>query len=102
MKYFVTGATGFIGGRVARQMLPAGHEGTTLARTPSQAHAMVAPACTSGAAFDAGRTPTGDCPNKAGLWTGRHQHHSRGVGDLSAREAPHDAQRHNVLLGVCG
>ena len=26
MKYFVTGATGFIGGRVARQLLAAGHE----------------------------------------------------------------------------
>ena len=32
MNYFVTGATGFIGGRVARQLLAAGHEVVTLAR----------------------------------------------------------------------
>jgi dihydroflavonol-4-reductase len=42
MKYFVTGATGFIGGRVARQLLAAGHEVSTLARTPSKAHELVA------------------------------------------------------------
>jgi nucleoside-diphosphate-sugar epimerase len=42
MNYFVTGATGFIGGRVARQLLAAGHEVITLARTPSAAQALVA------------------------------------------------------------
>jgi nucleoside-diphosphate-sugar epimerase len=42
MKYFVTGATGFIGGRVARQLLAAGHEVSMLARTPSAAHELVA------------------------------------------------------------
>jgi len=42
MKYFVTGATGFIGGRVARHLLAAGHEVVTLARTPSAAQALVA------------------------------------------------------------
>ena len=41
MKYFVTGATGFIGGRVARQLLAAGHEVITLARTPSRAQELV-------------------------------------------------------------
>jgi nucleoside-diphosphate-sugar epimerase len=41
MKYFVTGATGFIGGRVARQLLAAGHEVITLARTPSAAQDLV-------------------------------------------------------------
>lgn len=33
MKYFVTGTTGFIGGRVTRQLLAARHEVITLART---------------------------------------------------------------------
>lgn len=36
-KYFVTGATGFIGGHLARQLLQAGHQVITLARTPSKA-----------------------------------------------------------------
>jgi nucleoside-diphosphate-sugar epimerase len=41
MKYFVTGATGFIGGRVARQLLAAGHEVVALVRTPSAAQDLV-------------------------------------------------------------
>jgi len=32
MRYFVTGATGFIGGRIAQQLLAAGHEVTVLVR----------------------------------------------------------------------
>jgi nucleoside-diphosphate-sugar epimerase len=37
MKYFVTGATGFIGGDLARQLVKAGHEVVVLARTLSRA-----------------------------------------------------------------
>ena len=41
MKYFVTGATGFIGGRLARQLMSAGHEVATLARDPAKAQDLV-------------------------------------------------------------
>ncbi len=37
MKYFVTGATGFIGGRIARQLVEADHEVVALARNPARA-----------------------------------------------------------------
>jgi len=37
MEYFITGATGFIGGHVARQLLDDGHDVVALARTPSTA-----------------------------------------------------------------
>ncbi len=37
MKYFVTGATGFIGGCLLRQLLDAGHKVNALVRNPSQA-----------------------------------------------------------------
>ncbi len=37
MKYFVTGATGFIGGRVARQLVAAGHKVVAIARDPAKA-----------------------------------------------------------------
>jgi nucleoside-diphosphate-sugar epimerase len=37
MKYFVTGATGFIGGVVARQLREAGHEVVALVRNPAKA-----------------------------------------------------------------
>ena len=37
MEYFITGATGFVGGHVARQLLADGHEVVALARTPSTA-----------------------------------------------------------------
>lgn len=37
MKYFITGATGFIGGEVARQLRAAGHEVVALVRSPEKA-----------------------------------------------------------------
>lgn len=37
MRYVVTGATGFIGGHVARQLLADGHEVVALVRTPAKA-----------------------------------------------------------------
>jgi nucleoside-diphosphate-sugar epimerase len=43
MKYFVTGATGFIGGRVAQQLADAGHQVVALARSPEKAKALARP-----------------------------------------------------------
>lgn len=37
MKYFITGATGFIGGRLARQLREAGHEVIAIVRSPGKA-----------------------------------------------------------------
>lgn len=37
MKYFLTGATGFIGGRIAQQLVAAGHEVVALVRSKSNA-----------------------------------------------------------------
>ncbi len=42
MNYFVTGATGFIGGVVARQLREAGHEVVALVRNPRKASALSA------------------------------------------------------------
>jgi nucleoside-diphosphate-sugar epimerase len=41
MKFFVTGATGFIGGRVARQLIAQGHYVNTVARNPAAARDLV-------------------------------------------------------------
>jgi len=40
MRYFITGATGFIGGELARQLVAAGHHVVALVRTPSKATAL--------------------------------------------------------------
>ena len=40
MKYFLTGATGFIGGRLARQLVEAGHQVNAVVRDPAKASAL--------------------------------------------------------------
>ena len=42
MKYFVTGATGFIGGRLARTLIARGHQVNALVRTPAKAQDLAA------------------------------------------------------------
>lgn len=46
MKYFLTGATGFVGGRVAQQLLSAGHEVIALVRDPAKATHLAAAGAT--------------------------------------------------------
>jgi uncharacterized protein YbjT (DUF2867 family) len=37
MRYFITGATGFIGGKLARELVKRGHQVVTVARNPAKA-----------------------------------------------------------------
>ncbi len=46
MHYAITGATGFVGGAVARQLRAAGHDVTALARDPGRATALTDLGCT--------------------------------------------------------
>ena len=40
MKYFITGATGFIGGRLAQQLREAGHDVNAIVRNPAKAQSL--------------------------------------------------------------
>ncbi|GCE21314.1 hypothetical protein KDK_51140 [Dictyobacter kobayashii] len=40
MKYFVTGATGFVGSHVVRQLVAAGHEVVAVVRNPAKAQEL--------------------------------------------------------------
>jgi uncharacterized protein YbjT (DUF2867 family) len=40
LRYFVTGATGFLGGALARQLVEAGHHVVALVRSPEKADAL--------------------------------------------------------------
>src|SRR5438105_14999379 len=40
MKFFVTGATGFVGSHVARQLVEAGHQVVVIVRNPTKATAL--------------------------------------------------------------
>lgn len=42
MRYFVTGATGFIGGKLARELVKRGHQVVTVARNPAKAGDLAA------------------------------------------------------------
>ncbi|MDZ7269365.1 MAG: NAD-dependent epimerase/dehydratase family protein [candidate division KSB1 bacterium] len=58
MRYFLTGATGFIGGRLARALRAAGHEVVALVRNPGRAASLA----------EAGVTlASGDLTDKAGM-----------------------------------
>ncbi len=58
MRYFITGATGFIGGHVARQLVEAGHEVAALVRSPEKAGDLAALGV---------EVYTGDITDKAGM-----------------------------------
>ncbi|TLZ60777.1 MAG: NAD(P)-dependent oxidoreductase [Methanobacteriota archaeon] len=82
MRYFVTGATGFIGGHLVRQLIDAGHEVDIIARDPGKAGER---ATCSGSWRNSGsrractRAPSGSSATRRGwLWTSRTATTARG------------------------
>ena len=61
MKIFLTGATGYLGGSIARELTAAGHNVTGLARSATSAHMLQATRVVphSGSLADAGSLATG-------------------------------------------
>ena len=70
MRYFLTGATGFIGGRLAAQLRAADHEVVALVRNPNKAESQNLLA------------PTAE---RAGLRAFAHRSSDPGASELSAR-----------------
>lgn len=100
MKYFVTGATGFIGGRVAAQLRAGGHDVVALVRDPSRAAALAA------AGVQLARGDLTDPATLTGPMAGVHGvfhvagWHKLGASDRAAAEAANVQGTRNVLTAM--